>query len=230
MSNTISGQDTTAQVSIAGQLMPEGGARAIGFSLDFINFQTNIIDFTYAYENTRFKEVMGVFVDNSMNPQPLNILAQQQPFENIVVPPFAQGTFAIIAPIRPKFTLATNGSVLVGVVFCNIPLSAAVWYVQAPAVPTTPDFFEVVTGGTAVNPWGTKHVTGGGFVYNPSSNTPTIYVDMVNGAEDASPGSHGTTIDLEPGNSLPIPVGYISVSVNCATDATPFVAVGLGVV
>ena len=230
MSNTISGLNTTQQVSIAGQLMPEGGARAIGFSLDFINFQTNIIDFTYAYENTQFKEVMGVFVDNSANPQPLTIQAQQQPFEKIVVPPFAQGTFAVIAPIRPKFTLSTNGSVIVGVVFTNIPLSAEVWYVAAPAVPTTPAFFEVVTGGTAVNPWGTKHVTGGGFIYNPSTNGPTIYVDLVNTAQDASPGTNGTTVDLEPGDSLPIPVGFISVSVNCATDATSFVAVGLGVV
>lgn len=228
-SNTISGQDMTGQVGIAGQLVPEGGARAIGFQLDFINFGQNIVDFTYAYENTAFKQIMGVFVDNSANPQTLTIQANQAPFEKIVVPPFAQGTFPIIAPIRPKFTLTSGGSVVVGVIFTNIPLSLCVWSVQTPGTPTTPQNFAVAVPGVAVNPWGTRHVTAGGFIYNPTSNgTTPIYVDFVNQAGTASPGVNGTTVDLAPGDSIPIPTGYISVSVNSAS-AVPFVAFGMGV-
>jgi hypothetical protein len=223
-------QQMSGQVKIYGELMPQEGARAIGFQLDFIDYQTNVIDFTVAYEATQMKGVMGVFVDNSTNPQPLTIQANQIPQQKIVVPPFAQGSFPVICPIRPKFTLSTNGSVTVGVVFTNIPLSDAVWYTAPASVPTTPTNIEVTTGGTAVNPWGTKHVTGGGFIYNPTSNTGiTIYVDLVNSAQDASPGTNGTTVDLQPGDSLPIPAGFISVSVNCATSGTPFVAVGMGV-
>ena len=231
MSQTISGTQLTGQVSIAGQLIPEGGPRAIGFILDFIDYQTNIIDFTYAYENTAFKQVMGIFVDNSTNPFPLTIQAQQSPQQKIVVPSYSQGTFPVIAPIRPKFTFTTNGSVNVGVVFTNIPLSCDVWSVQTPGVPTTPSNIVVTTGGAAVNPWGTQHVTAGGFIYNPTSNGATvIYVDFTNTAQTASPGTLGTTVDLSPGDSIPIPTGFISVSVNSASSATPFVAFGMGVV
>lgn len=227
---TISGGDTTNQVSIAGQLMPKGGARAIGFNLDFVSFQQIIIDFTYAYENTQFQEVMGVFVDNSTNPQTLTIQAQQAPQELLVVPPFSQGVFPILAPIRPKFTVATDGSVVVGLIFTNIPLATAVWSVQTPGTPTTPTTFSVTTAGTAVNPWGTQHVTAGGFIYNPTSNGAAIlYVDFVNSAGAASPGVNGTTVDLAAGDSIPIPTGYISVSVTADTDVTPFVAFGMGV-
>jgi hypothetical protein len=223
-------QQMAGQVKIYGELMPSEGARAIGFNLDFIDYQTNIIDFTVAYQQTQMKGVMGIFVDNSANPEPVIIQANQIPMQKIVCPPFAQGCFPVICPIMPKFTISTNGSVMVGVVFTNVPLSDAVWYTAPASVPTTPVNFEVTTGGVAVNPWGTKHVTCGGFIYNPTSNTGiTIYVDLVNTAQDASPGTNGTTVDLEAGDSLPIPTGSISVSVNCATSATPFVAFGLGV-
>lgn len=229
--NTISGQAAaTGQVTIPGHLMPAEGARAIGFALDFVNFQTNIIDFTYAYENTNFKEVMGLFVDNSTNPQPLTIQTNQPPQQNIVVPPYAQGVFSVIAPIRSKFTVSTTGNQVVDVIFTNIPLSNEVWYVQTPGTPTTPTNFAIVTPGLAVNPWPGKHVTAGGFIYNPTSNgTTVIYVDFVNTAEVTSPGTHGTTVDLVPGDSIPIPTGFIAVTVNSAA-AVPFVAYGQGVV
>ncbi len=229
--NTISGQAAaTGQVTLPNILEPEGGPRAIGFQLDFVNFQRNIIDFTYSYENTNFKQVMGVFVDNSANPQTLTIQANQNPFENIVVPPYSQGTFPIIAPIRPKFTLSSSGSVIIGVIFTNFPMSLCVWGVQTPGVPTTPTNFAIATPTVAVNPWPGKHVTAGGFIYNPTSNGATpIYVDFVNPAGVASPGTFGTTVDLLPGESIPIPTGFISVSVNSAS-AVPFVAYGQGVV
>jgi hypothetical protein len=230
--NIISGQAAAApQVSLPDQLVPTGGPRAVGFTLDFVNFTSNIVDFTYAYENTNLKEVYGVFVDNSVNPQTLTIAANQAPFESIVVPPYSQGTFPIIAPIRPKFTLTSGGNCLVGVIFLNIPLALCVWSVQTPGTPTAPTNKSVVTAGVAVNPWGTKHVTAGGFIYNPTSNGAVkIYVDMINSADNASPGANGTTIDLSPGDSIPIPNGYITVTVNATINATPFVAFGMGVV
>jgi hypothetical protein len=149
----------------------------------------------------------------------------------IVVPPYSQGVFPVLAPIRPKFTVTTSGSLVVTLIFTNIPLSTAVWSVQTPGTPTTPTNFEVVTAGVAVNPWSTKHVTAGGFIYNPTSNGAiSIYVDFTNTAQTASPGTLGTCIDLGPGDSIPIPQGYITVTVNCGTSATPFVAFGMGVV
>jgi len=175
------------------------------------------------------ESVVGVFVDNSSNPQPLTIQAQQLPQEKLVVPAYAQGVFPIIAPIRPKFTITTNGSVNVLVIFTNIPLGVGVWFTQAPAVPTTPTNFTVAVGGTAVNPWDTLHVTGGGFIYNPVAATEDLFVDLVNSAGTAEPGVNGTTVGLIPGGSLPIPTGFISVSVNAVTAGHAFVAVGLGV-
>lgn len=230
-SNTISGQDAaTGQVSLPGHLEPTGGPRAVGFQLDFVNFQQNVIDFTYSYENTNLKEVYGVFVDNSANALTLTIQANQAPFEKLVVPPFSQGTFPIMAPIRPKFTLSTDGSLIVGVIFTNFPMSLCVWGVQTPGTPTTPTNFAIATPSLAVNPWPGKHVTAGGFIYNPTSNgTTPIYVDFVHDAGTASPGAFGTTVDLVPGDSIPIPTGYISVSVNSAS-AVPFVAYGQGVI
>ncbi len=227
---TISGNDTVGQVSIAGNLVPEGGARANGYALDFINYNQNIIDFTYNYENTSFKEVMGVFVDNSANPLTLTIQAAQSPQQLIVVPPYSQGTFPIIAPIRPKLILSSNGNCVVGVVFTNVPLSCCVWSVQTPGTPTTPTNFQVVTAGLAVNPWPNKHVSAGGFIYNPSGNAHPIYVDFVNSADTSSPGANGTTVDLSPGDSIPIPTGYITVTVNAGFNAVSFVAYGQGVV
>lgn len=229
-SHTISGQDTKNQVAIAGQLVPKGGAKAMGFQLDFVTYATNVVDFTTAYENKNMEEVCGLFVDNSSNSQTLTITSNQQPVQKIVVPPFAQGTFVILAPIRPKFNLSTGGSCIVGVVFTNIPLPEAVWSVQTPGTPTTPTNFNVATAGVAVNPWGTKRVTAGGFIYAPTANGAKIlYVDLVNTAQNASPGTLGTCVDLAAGDSLPIPAGIISVSVTADTNNTPFVAFGMGV-
>jgi hypothetical protein len=81
----------------------------------------------------------------------------------------------------------------------------------------------IATGGTAQNAF--LGITTGAFITNPLNATESLFVDMVNVAGTVAPGTHGTTVELVPGQSQAFPALVTSISVNAVTSGHVFTAV-----
>jgi hypothetical protein len=158
---------------------------------------------------------------------------------NVVDATVAGAIAAIEGSVAPG--VASTASALIGGIYRSGPITLANGQqaarsvdvngneivTSAPGTGTAPSAFAVATGGTAVNAFAANTILREAFIKNPNGN-PVIYVDIVNAAQTSEPGTNGTTVALQPGQSF-----YISrpmttaVSVNCATSATTFVAVNM---
>lgn len=102
------------------------------------------------------------------------------------------------------------------------PQSSAAPYKVGMAAGTT---FTIAVGGTAITAILANGAGAGGFVKNPDNATENGYVDLVNAAQTAEPGTNGTTVELVPGASFAIPPTSQAVSLNAATAGHTFVVV-----
>ena len=214
----------TQQTSIYNALVPPEGPKSVLISLDFTVTSSYLIDFTQAYMSTSISLVQSVYVDNSQNPDPLSITVagtQQQ----ITAAPGSQGTYPVIAAIRPKITCQSSGGVLVNLIFLNVPLPAATWQPHPISGPTAAATFTVAAGGTPVVVFPARSIINGAVITNPYSASESLFVDPVNLAGTTAPGTAGTTTELKAGDSFGVPGGSASdVSVNAATTGHVFTA------
>lgn len=221
-------------IGIYNALIPPEGAKCVWFRLDFVDFQTNVLDFSQAYENNYISRIQAVYIDNSANNSPVTLANQNAPYQNVTIKAGAQGTFTLITAIRPVFSATTAGSCIVPMIFCNVPLPEGIWpsgsLASAAIVPKGPAVFTVAVGGTAVEPFGAGVTFGaGGYITNPLEATESLYVDPVNTAGTVAPGTGGTTSELTAGASYPIPAGVTgTISVNAATTGHAFTAIQWG--
>lgn len=95
--------------------------------------------------------------------------------------------------------------------------------------------FAVTTGGTAetvfpANSFGGMVGYPGGFavIKNPNNAAESLFVDAVNPAETAEPGSNGTTFELQPGESFTFQPSGVAITANAVTDGHVFVAYSWG--
>jgi hypothetical protein len=212
----------TQQSAIFNSLTPPEGPKAVSLVLDFGAATSYLLDFTQAYEQTVMTVVQTLWVDNSNNSDEVKFSVAGSN-QCIICPAYSQGSFPVISAIRAKITAVTSTTALVKIVALNVPLPSATWAVDGDVIPTAADAFEVVTGGTSVIAFAAGSVPNGAIISNP--NAATIYVDIVNAAQDAAPGSNGTTTALTTGMSFKIPPGCrTAVTVNCASSATSFTA------
>jgi hypothetical protein len=217
------------QTVLNAQIPPEG-PKVVSTLLNFTSTSQLTVDFTIANQQQTITAVQSIWVDNSSNGSTLSIycIGTQQ---NVVIPAGWQGTVPIIAANRPKFLVTTTGGVEVNLLWLNVPLTSNLWNPSDASARISgigPTSFEVVTAGTAVNPFANGVPPGGAVIQNPASNTPNIFVDVVNTAQDVSPGTNGTTVEIVPGADFVIGPGFTgTVTVNCATSATSFVAYGI---
>ena len=94
-----------------------------------------------------------------------------------------------------------------------------------PATAAAGASFSIVTGGTAQNVFAAASITNGAVIHNPFAATENLFVDVVNAAQAAEPGSNGTTTAVPPGSSFNVPGGLTTaVSVIAATTAHTFTA------
>lgn len=90
-----------------------------------------------------------------------------------------------------------------------------VWIVAGPGSPsggsnvTVGDAFTVTTGGTAVN---AIIAANGGIITNPANASESLWVDPINAAGTAAPGTNGTTFEVPPGQSFSCFPGNTSVN------------------
>lgn len=227
--NTLSGPDTvTGQARIYGATIPPEGPRACGFKLDFVDYTENVIDFTYAYENKQMTVVQSIWVDNSVNPEEVTITARNSPFQAVKVQPFTQGTYPLISAIRPVFSITTDGSCYVNVIFCNIPLPSSDWQIpDGSGAPAAAEATEVDTANTPVTVFAGV-LPNGGRVINPFGAALSLFLDYVNPATDTAPGANGTTFELVPGQAENVPAGVnVTLTANSADSAHFFTAFAL---
>jgi hypothetical protein len=219
------------QMQVFNATMPREGGRAVPFTLNFAAATQFTVDFTLAMSQNRISQVQCVFVDNSGSSvvTVLTVNSQGQPVETIKIPAYAQGTFPLLAPHNPVFTVANATSAVVGVTFINVPLPSAVWYPggSATLAALAPAVTSIAVGGTAVSPFVNQTFRGGGFIANPISATESLFIDLTFVAGVAAPGVNGTTTELVAGQSFTIPPGFSgSVSLNAATGGHTFTASG----
>lgn len=225
---------TSQQKQVYNAIIPKEGPKTVSVPLDFSLNASYLLDFTLAYQQTTMTVVQACWIDNSANGNELSISVDNTG-QVIRVPPNAQGTFPIIAAIRPKITVASAGSAVVPSMWLNVPLPLAVWYpaggqaivvsgtvtalegttpwivagtvdvVSPPLTPTGPAAFSVVTGGTPVTPFPANSINTGAVIKNPSSAIETLYIDLVHPAQTSDPGSNGTTMGIAPGATFIIP-------------------------
>jgi hypothetical protein len=172
VSNTISVGHQQQQVYNA--VIPKEGPKSVAFNLDFTASAAYVLDFTLAYQQTVMTVVQSCWIDNSGNADILTISVDNTG-QIIQVPPNAQGTFPIIAAIRPKISVKSAGNVVVPTMWLNVPIPLAVWYPAGQGgggtISGTVDIGNVVTITGTVDVLGTVEI-GNTVTVEPASGAP----------------------------------------------------------
>jgi hypothetical protein len=248
MSQTLNPNPASLQMNVTNGAVPSNG-RVYAFNVTLASGNTYQIDLrSIQYQNV-LKDVQGIYVDNSQNSTACAI--QTSTGQNVTIPPYAQAEMSFyLSPSTPVFTMSGNGTV--NCVLLNFKASNIVWSVSgsAPVVsnklqvqdvlsenylsgiayqqntPIQPAAFATTAASTAIVAVAAAHVVHGGFIKNPNAATEQLYVDFVNTAQIAEPGTSGTCVALSAGQSIAIPPGLQNaVTVNAVTSGHQFVVV-----
>jgi hypothetical protein len=219
-------QSNTQQVSVLNALIPPEGPLAISFALNFAEFQEYVIDTTLSYAQGKITAIQAIWIDNSDNPDPFEIVTDQAPYQRVICPALTQGAFPIIAPVRAKFRATTGSTEIVTVILLNVPLNTGTWTASRGGDPVPPGVTEIAAGGTAVTVF--TDINRGGTIMNPFSAGESLFIDAINSADTISPGANGTTFELVPGAAFELPAGtvFALVTANAVTTGHTFAAMG----
>lgn len=122
--NSMNTQGNSQQVF--NQTQAKGGPKAVPLKLDFSVQDSYLIDLSTLNAFNTLEFVQTVFVDNADNSSPViiyNGVSQQR----LVIPANSQGYYPFLCPNPGRFTIATDGGVVVNVELCNFPVSPATW-------------------------------------------------------------------------------------------------------
>jgi len=106
--------------------LPCEGTKALPFNLDFTVANAYLIDLTQQYNQKQFTSIQCVYVDNSLNPSPLQIIAGTTN-QVTTCPPFSQGFFELLLPTPPKLMVQTVGVLIVNIQLLNFYIPPEVW-------------------------------------------------------------------------------------------------------
>jgi hypothetical protein len=223
------------QTNILNAVVPPEGPKSAPVVLDFTNTNSVTVDFTITTSQGKLSTVQMIYVDNSLNDAPVNFNVQGTS-QNVTVPAGAQGWFPIVATNRPKFVCTTDGHLVITTLFLNVPVAQGYWFPagNGDTGASQPLIASVTTGGTAVSPFNSiapnRMPSGGAVIKNPTAASEALFVDIVNVAQTAEPGTNGTTVSLAAGQSFVVPPNFTgTVSVNAVSSAHVFVAYGVGI-
>lgn len=223
------------QTNILNAVVPPEGPKSAAVALDFSNTNSVLVDFTITTAQGKLSTVQMIYVDNSLNDAPINFNVQGTS-QNVTVPAGAQGWFPMVATNRPKFVCTTIAGPVITTLFLNVPVAQGYWFPNdnGDTASAQPLISAVTVGGTAVSPFNSiapnRMPSGGAVIKNPTAATEALYIDIVNVAQTAEPGTLGTTVSLSAGQSFVVPPHFTgTVSVNAATTGHAFVAYGAGV-
>ena len=121
-------------------------------------------------------------------------------------------------------TVAVQGTVDIGNVV-TVDVANTVTVANPEYTAAAPDAFAIVNGGTPVAVFAPAEIVNGAVIKNPSSSGETLYIDLVNPAQTADPGTNGTTMGVAPGATYIVPGKMAgTVSANAITSGHSFSA------
>ncbi len=101
--------------------LPKEGPKTIPVLVDLRTATSVLVDLTQQQMTAKISYIQTVFVDNSLNTASVSITADTTG-QILRVPAGTQAYLPILAPIPPRFTIATAGAVIVPIQFLNIPM------------------------------------------------------------------------------------------------------------
>lgn len=110
--------------------LPCEGTKALPFNLDFTVADAYLIDLTQQYNQKLFTSIQCVYIDNSLNPSPLQIICGTTN-QVTTCPPFSQGFFELLLPTPPKLMVQTIGVLVVNIQLLNFYIPPDVWTIGA---------------------------------------------------------------------------------------------------
>jgi hypothetical protein len=168
----LSGQNYFDQ-SVFNARIPKEGPKALSLLCPFTAQNVSfVVDFSITMTQGFISMIQGVFVDNSANPDILQI-QQSSLGINIQFPANSQGYIPLLVPNPATLTVASTGQVSVYMVFLNVPVPALIWSTEVGGVASDVTIVSSPTFG-AVGPGvaGTKSDLVGG-VYESGGVTLT---------------------------------------------------------
>lgn len=123
--------------------VPKEGPRSISITYDFsAGVQSYQTDMTSVKQLGKITALQSVFIDNSVNTQPI-VLTVAGTNQSISVPANYQGVFPLFVGGQALFTVTSTGNKQATIQYCNVEQSASLW--QAIAVPFNPSGTITVT-------------------------------------------------------------------------------------
>jgi hypothetical protein len=215
------------------------GPKALPMVLDFTSLTAYTFDFVAEEEGGVIDFIQGVYVDNSLNPNPLTLLFHLTQ-QKIVIPATAQGLWPVICPdnLACDATSLSGAGVIVTLLFLNVPTAYTQWgpiTVTAPAlVPVRGTFTDrsglIAVGGTSEQLAAANAVRNRIIIENPSTaagqNIAAAEVLFINFTSAAGI-NNDTSLELLPGgwwDSGFGPVTTEAITVNAATTNHNYIA------
>lgn len=123
--------DTYARFGAYNMVLPPEGCKVFSFKLDFTAGNTQQLDFTLAVQQGFITQIQGLFVDNSLNANPLFITTDQIG-QVIEFPPFSQGYMPVFVSdsVKLKFVTVQAVALFVPVQVTNVPVQPQIWSVS----------------------------------------------------------------------------------------------------
>lgn len=227
--------NTTRATRVANQMMPQGNiAKVLLYVARTDTGGPDSHDFTFDLTNNNIDQIQSVYIDNHNGDEPFYI----QVVSSGQIVGCKAGSFGwfplLVAYPSGGDLIFTGANSATPCFFCNVPMPVGQWSMDtddaAGGKGVNPLAFKIAAGGIAVNAFNPPP-SGGAVIMNPLEAAESLFVDIVNVAQVASPGTNGTTVELIAGGTFPVPPNFTgAVSVNAATTNHSFVAYGVGTI
>lgn len=114
------------------------GPRGLDLDFPFTNLITQFSE-KINLNSVGMEWVTGVFIDNSLNPQPMTLLIEET-YQKFVVPRFSQGTFKVLGMRGDAVTFVgrTTGGITIPVMMLNFEVDTVVWNAVEAGAPNLP--------------------------------------------------------------------------------------------
>jgi hypothetical protein len=212
---------------------PKEGPKALPIAFDFSSVSSMEVDLFTENTNGVIQYVQSVYVDNSLNPNDLEIRFPST-LQKIVIPATAQGVWPVFSIDQVRLTISStiDPNARGNIILLNVPMPLTQWgplTVNANITAETitavlaTDFSGVLTlGGTSETVIAANANRKGFLIQNPPTEIESLFVDF---GIAAAP---GTAIELAPGQIFP-PNGspYVttqSINVVAATTGHVYIA------
>ncbi len=106
--------------------VPPEGPKAAPLTLDFSQTSSYQLNFQSIIDQNYVSVIQAMYIDNSLNPQPLSITMQGSN-QTITIAPGRQAYLNVLAPYPVQVSFSTTGVILVRISLLNFPVTNHDW-------------------------------------------------------------------------------------------------------